>query len=99
MIVMKAVLISIAAAVMISACSSQANHTTDPKAAMARANFDPTRCEEIGPSVYSCNSEHGDPTQAEGAREASTTNDTRQIRGTCPDGFHYSQGQGCMPDD
>ena len=66
---------------------------------MARANFDPTRCEEIGPSVYSCNSEHGDPSQAEGAREASTTNDTRLIRGSCPDGFHYEQGKGCIPDD
>lgn len=91
--------LSVVAALLLMACSSQAAHSTDPKAAMARATFDPTRCEEIGPSVYSCNGEHGDPRQAEGAREAGTTNDAEIIRGTCSDGFHYAQGQGCVPND
>jgi hypothetical protein len=96
---MKTVFLSVVAALLIVSCSSQPPPRTDARAIMARATFDPTRCEEIGPSVYSCNSEHGDPGQAEGAREAGTTNDTTLIRGTCNDGFHYAQGQGCVPND
>jgi len=96
---MRTIFLSVAAALLVMSCSSQAPPRTDARAVMARATFDPTRCEEIGPSVYSCNSEHGDPGQALGAREASTTNDTQAIRGTCADGFHYAQGQGCIPDE
>jgi hypothetical protein len=66
---------------------------------MARATFDPGRCEQIGPSVYNCNSEHADRSQAEGLRQAGATNDAQAIRGTCADGFKYVQGQGCIPED
>jgi hypothetical protein len=94
---MRVALLSVVAVLLLMSCSSQA--PTSPKAAMSRATFDPGRCEQIGPNVYNCNSEHADPTQAMGLHQAGATNDARVIRGTCADGYQYVQGQGCMPAD
>lgn len=96
---MRTVLFSIAAALLVMSCSGQTSQGTNPKAAMSRATFDPGRCEQIGPNVYNCSSEHADPTQARGSQQAGATNDAQLIRGNCADGFRYVQGQGCMPED
>jgi hypothetical protein len=96
---MRVALLSVFAVLLLTSCSSQAPESTNPRAAMSRATFDPGRCEQIGPNVYNCNSEHADPTQAMGMHQAGATNDARAIRGTCADGYQYVQGQGCMPAD
>lgn len=96
---MKTFVLSVAAAALVISCSSQPPPKTDPKALMAGVTFDPGRCEQIGPNVSQCSGEHADPRQEQGLRQAGTTNDAELLRGTCNDGFHYVQGQGCEPND
>jgi hypothetical protein len=96
---MRTAWLSLVAALLLMSCSGQAPQGTSLRATMARATFDPGRCEQIGPNVYNCHSEHADQRQAEGMHQADSTNDARLIRGQCSDGFKYVQGQGCLPDD
>jgi len=85
------------AALLFTACSNQQPHKTNTKAAMARITMDPSKCEQVGASYYTCNSEHADPGQAQAAIEAGKTNDTQMIRGVCPDGYQYDQASDCVP--
>jgi hypothetical protein len=92
-------LLPAAAALLFTACSSQPVHKTDPKAAMAAITLDPSKCESVGASSYTCNSEHADPKQARALQQAGSTNDARLIRGSCADGYQYDQALGCVPGD
>jgi hypothetical protein len=79
-------------------CSSAAHHT-DTKAAMARLNYSPEQCEQIGPSIRNCGGPNSLPGAAEGMAAAASTNDAEAIRGICPAGSTYVQGKGCQIND
>jgi hypothetical protein len=95
---MKTVLLGAVICLIAAGCSSTVHHT-DKKAAMARLNWTPERCETVGLAYYDCGSTHSLPDAGAGLMGAESSNDARGIRGVCSDGWTYVQGKGCQLDD
>ncbi|MDO8585784.1 MAG: hypothetical protein Q7T82_01980 [Armatimonadota bacterium] len=60
---------------------------------MARMTFSPEKCEQQGASIYQCGTANSLPNSEEGMADSSKTNDSQAIRGICPAGSKYANGQ------
>ncbi len=91
-------LLWLAAAMLGCGAAYEHPHTTDVAKTMQRANFDPSRCHEEGPSIYWC-----DNTQVNNSIPAhdEQNNDARVISvpGLCRPGERFDPNKGCIDID
>ena len=77
---------------------SAGDHHTDKRKLMASMNFDPSKCEQIGPTVMQCGGEHSLAGSGDSYSKEMSSDNTSWVRGVCAAGSHYVEGSGCQKD-